>query len=200
MRKILLALIFLFCLSLTNAWTQRFKGGILAGMNASQIDGDTWGGYYKTGLVMGAFVNTDFDNKWGGQLEIKYSSKGSANGFNPVVPLKIRLRYVDIPVLATYRAMENLKVEAGVGFNYLFGVSYYSGEWFDDISEDLNPIETALNLGVNYKYFDRFDLNLRFSYSLFPIRGNSTTSTWGEGAFYNNVITFGFYFPLGNEQ
>ncbi len=200
MKKIVLVLVVLSCISLSNTWAQRFKGGVLIGMNASQIDGDNWGGYYKTGLVLGAFVNTSFDEKWGGQLEIKYSSKGSANGFNHFEPQKIRLRYVDIPVLARYNATEKLKLEAGVGFNYLFSDSYYNGEWMDDANDDLHPIESALNLGINYTYFSRFDFNLRFSYSLFPVRGNSSTSSFGEGAFYNNVLTFGVYFHLGSDE
>lgn len=179
---------------------QRFKGGILGGINASQIDGDTWGGYYKLGLLAGAFVYTDFVDKWGGQLEIKYSSKGSANGFNVPYPVKISLQYIDLPVLATYEAIDNLKIQAGVSFNYLFVAKRYDGSWFDDWDFEPNSLETSLTFGVNYRFFQRFDMNLRYSYSLLPVRSNAATDDWGHGAWFNNVVSFALYFEIGNKE
>jgi hypothetical protein len=68
---------------------QRFKGGVLVGFNGSQIDGDTWSGFYKGGLLAGAFVNTDLRDGFSAQLEIKYSSKGAApNQDHPDFPNK----------------------------------------------------------------------------------------------------------------
>ncbi len=179
---------------------QRFKGGILGGINASQIDGDTWGGYYKIGLVGGAFVYTDFADKWGGQLEIKYSSKGSANGFNVPYPVKISLQYIDLPILATYKAIENLKIQAGVSINYLFVAKRYDGSWFDDWDFPPNSLETSLTFGINYRFFQTFDMNIRYSYSLLPIRAEVSTDSWGVGAWFNNVVTFALYFEIGKKE
>lgn len=178
---------------------QRFKGGVITGLNASQIDGDNWGGYYKTGLVIGAFVNTDFDDKFGGQLEIKYSGKGSSTSYESPIIEKIKLNYVDIPVLVTYKAVKNLKIEAGISINYLFKAQYYDGGWFDDWDLEPNKLESALTFGVNYKFFNRFDLNARYSYSLFPVRSKLSSSTLGTGAWFNNVITFALYFEIGDK-
>jgi len=198
-KKIHIVLILFLTTSLITQ-AQRFKGGILLGINASQIDGDTWGGYYKMGLVGGAYVKTNFIDKWGGQLEIKYSSKGSANGFGVAYPVKIRLQYIDLPVLATYEAIDNLKVQAGISLNYLFDAQWYDGGWSDSWDTPPGELESDLTFRINYHFFQRFDFNLRYSYSLFPVRSKASTDSWGVGAWFNNVVTFALYFDIGNNE
>ena len=199
MKKVsFLLLVLIFATSLLNA--QRFKGGVIGGINASQIDGDTWAGYHKIGLVAGAYVKTDFVDKWGGQLEIKYSSKGSANAFSTAMPLLIQLRYIDLPILATYEAIDNLKVEGGISINYLFNAQHYDGVWSDEWDIEPSPLEAAITFGINYRFFQSFDMNLRYSYSLLPVRSKTSTDSFGRGAWFNNVFTFALYFEIGNRK
>ena len=197
-RNLLISLLIFFVLS---ANAQRFKGGILLGINASQIDGDNWSGFYKGGLLAGAFVNTDLQDKFGAQLEIKYSAKGSApHKDHSNYPMKIRLNYIDVPILATYEAIENLKIETGLSFNYLFKAESFNGTWDEDEDGVVNSFETAVLFGLNYRFFTRFDLNIRWNYSLFPVRSEYSSSTWGEGAWSNQVINFALYFHLGQTE
>lgn len=186
----------------TTAFSQRFSGGILVGMNASQIDGDKWSGFYKGGLLAGAFVNTDLQDKWGAQLEIKYSAKGSAPHPESVdYPKKIQLNYIDVPIIGTYEAVENLKIEAGISFNYLFSARYNDASGWNNFEEDgPNAFETSLLAGLNYRFFTRFDLNLRWNYSLVPISGDYTGQTYITGAMSNHVINFALYFNLGSRE
>lgn len=198
--KIRMLLLTLFVVLTVTLNAQRFKGGILAGLNASQVDGDSWAGYYKTGLLLGAFVNTEFQSDFGGQLEIKFAGKGAAN--NPKSPIiqKIKLNYIDLPVLATYRPIQPLKLEGGLSFNYLFKAEYYDGDWMDTWDREPNKFETSIVFGVNYTFFQNFDINARYSYSLFPVRAYSSSSNFSEGAWFNNVISFALYFHIGNME
>ena len=195
-RNLFILIVLFFAIS---ANAQRFKGGILVGINASQIDGDSWAGFYKTGLLAGAFVNTDLKDKFSAQMEIKYSAKGSAPHKDTYDYRKIRLNYIDVPIIGQYEAVENLKLEAGLSFNYLFKAEYYDGTWYDNWvpGEEPNSMETALVFGFNYTFFTRFDMNIRWNYSLFPVRSTYAGSTWGDGAWYNHVINFGLYFHIG---
>lgn len=196
--KILFLIVF-FCLLLLPSQAQRFNGGILTGFNVSQVDGDRWSGYYQAGLVFGAFVNTEFREKFGGQLELKYSPKGSSNTFDPDYIRAIKLRYIDVPVLITYQATERLKIETGLSFNYLFSAKYYEDGWFDLQEWDVPPskFETSFALGFNYKLREKVDVNVRYGYSLFPVRSRQSGSNFGQGAWFNNVLTFALYFHLG---
>jgi hypothetical protein len=191
----IIVLVNIFCISLS---AQRFNGGILAGFNASQIDGDKLAGYNKLGILVGTFVNTDFTNKLGGQLELKYSAKGSSTAKDDFNKLKVRLNYIDIPVLLTYEAVKNLTLQGGLSFNYLFSAKYFDGAWFDDLSIDPNKFETALQAGINYKFFEAFDINLRYNYSLIPVRKEDSGDTFlDEGLWFNNVVSFALYFQIG---
>ena len=49
--------------------------GILAGYNATQVEGDTYKGYHKPGLVAGFYVQTDVAPAVFAAMEIKYSQK-----------------------------------------------------------------------------------------------------------------------------
>lgn len=193
-------LLIIFCLLIpTVIFGQRFNGGILVGLNASQIDGDTWSGYNKAGLLAGAYVFTEFTEKWGGQMELKYSSKGSATSKdNPNIG-KLRFQYIDLPILATFKIMDDLNAQAGISLNYLFKAEQWVGGWLE-LDEAFHDIETTMSVGVNYRFFRKFDLNIRFSYSLFPIRGEITGSSYGQGSWFNNYLSFGFYYQIGGQE
>jgi hypothetical protein len=197
----LLILFFLFAAFSVNA--QRFNGGVLVGLNASQIDGDSWAGFYKAGLLAGAFVNTELRDDWSAQLEIKYSAKGAApHKDHPDYPQKVQLNYIDVPVLAAYEAVENLKLEAGLSVNFLFNSRYFNGTWYEggELNGEPNSMETSILAGINYRFFYRFDINIRWNYSLFPIRSEYSGSNYGEGALSNHVINFGLYFYIGQRN
>ena len=199
-RTILIIGILFFSVALN---AQRFKGGALVGFNASQVDGDSWAGYYKTGLLLGAFVNTDFRDNFGGQLEIKYSGKGASTHPDSPVIQKIKLNYIDIPVIATYRPIRPLQIETGISFNYLYNGEIYDGDWFDifDYFERKpNKIESSFLVGLNYTFFKSFDFNIRYNYSLMPVRSKYSSSQWGQGAWFNNVISFALYFHFGDRE
>jgi hypothetical protein len=103
-----------------------------------------------------------------------------------------------VPVIARYEVVENLNLEAGLSFNYLFKAEYYDGTWNDFISEvGPNSMETALLFGLNYRFFRRFDINVRWNYSLFPVRGEYSGDPYSRGAWFNHVINFGLYFHIG---
>ena len=49
-------LLFIFSLLALNAHTQGFKGGLHAGLLATQVDGDNHAGYKKVGLFAGIYI------------------------------------------------------------------------------------------------------------------------------------------------
>ena len=54
----------------------RFDGGPVAGINASQVQGDDYTGFNKLGLSGGAFIDIrNPENYWGVRLEMHYAEK-----------------------------------------------------------------------------------------------------------------------------
>jgi hypothetical protein len=182
------------------SFAQRFSGGIVAGFNASQIDGDFFYGYNKAGLMGGAFVFTEFNEKWKGQMEIKYSAKGSATSKNDAQFQKNLLRYVEVPLILEYKIFKKVQLQAGASFGYLFYAKQDVGSGYENYAKELNPIETAICVGLNTSFFDPLNFNIRSSYSIFPIFDNYSGQSYGTGAWYNNVITFGIYYRIGKRR
>jgi hypothetical protein len=188
-------ILFLFFITLSlNCFGQRFNGGVVLGMNVSQIDGDTWGGYNKAGLVGGAYVFTKFQNNWGAQMEIRYAAKGSAPSINNPLHLKIRLQYVELPLIATYDLTKKFEVHAGGSFGYLFSAAQNEGYGYQEFRQfDKYGVEACV--GMRYNLLDNLSVGARFAYSVIPIYALYSGAT-GTYAMYNNVVTFAFYYRI----
>jgi hypothetical protein len=184
----------------TSVLAQRFKGGIVAGFNASQIDGDFYAGYYKAGLMGGAYVFTEFNDKWKGQMEIRYSAKGSATPPHYSFQDKYVLRYIEVPIIIDFEMFKKLELQAGMSIGYLFYAGEYDGYGYEKITDELRATESAICVGLNYSVFDPLNLNIRYSYSLFPVFSDYPGQSYGTGAWYNNVITFGLYYRIGKRS
>jgi hypothetical protein len=192
--KKFLLIVFIFLSA--GLFAQRFNGGMVVGMNVSQIDGDAWAGYNKAGLVAGAYIFTKFNNNWGSQLEIVYSSKGSAQTINNPSNRKIRLQYIELPILATYDFSEKFQAHAGASIGYMFSAAQNDGYGYEEF-EQFDKFGVEACIGIKYNIFDNLGASFRFSYSVVPIYAQYSGAT-GEYAMYNNVLTFSIYFRIGN--
>jgi len=193
MKKILF---FFFLILSVSSNAQRFNGGIVLGMNVSQIDGDAWGGYNKAGVVAGAYVFTKLSNNWGAQLEIRYSAKGSAQSLNNMDGRKIRLQYIELPFVATYDFAKKLEASAGASFGYLFSAAQNDGYGYEEF-EQFDKFGVEVCIGLKYSIFDNLSVSARFAYSVVPIYALYSGASGGN-AMYNNVVTFAFYYRIGN--
>lgn len=200
MKKIIV-FIFLCFSFLVNG--QRFDGGILAGISASQVDGDSYAGFDKVGLQGGVFVATSFTDTWGAQMEIKYTGKGARKEIQNIEIYKLSLNYIDIPILLTLTFKEKFIGEAGLVPGYLFSASgYLNGE---GNVQDFKKFDLSWLLGFRYRLTDNLSLGVRYSYSFISIRNytnNSSNYGFVANLFgyntgdYNNYLTFGAYYSF----
>jgi len=87
---------------------ERFKAGVVGGINLSQIDGDNFFGYKKFGLVGGLRASTILTEKIQLDIEMLFSQRGAQSGefkgFNTTPHyIDIRLNYAEVPILFTYK-------------------------------------------------------------------------------------------------
>jgi opacity protein-like surface antigen len=180
---------------------QQFHGGLLVGITASQVDGDSHAGFNKVGLQGGVFVNTNLRNNFGAQLEIRYAGKGASSGDAEIY--KLALHYIDLPIMFNYTFKKKVVFDLGLVPGYLFAKT---GEWKDDSPlepTDIKKYDLATLIGVNYKLSKKILINLRYSYSLASIRnydrfgsiGNLFSYRTGD---YNNYLTLGLYYQFLN--
>lgn len=181
---------------------QNFEGGISAGFTASQVDGDTHGGYHRAGLSGGVFAGLPFNEKWAGQFEIKYIEKGSYKGQNPdvgdYVTYGIKLRYIEMPLLVRYLYKPKLNFESGLSLGYLAGSEErYNGDIIEG-ARPFNKYEFGWIIGANVLLYKKLTFNVRYSYSILPVRPHSGGAVYqGNRGQYNNVVAFSFYYKFG---
>jgi hypothetical protein len=202
-RKIIILPLFILFVNIASA--QRFEGGLMAGYNATQVEGDTYRGFSKPGILAGAYVQTDLAPAVFAGMEIKFSQKGSRNKINPKDddPEKyiMRLSYIDVPFFLGFRTNDRGAIIGGVSAGYLL-----SGKEFDEYGQFPPEDQNAFNsldlqpfLGFQFDMLDRLKLDLRFAFSVLPIRGqpgeNATNYYWLNNQF-NNVISLAFYYRL----
>lgn len=119
----------------------RFDGGPVAGINASQVQGDDFTGFNKLGLSGGAFIDIRNPEKyWGIRLEMHYAEKGSRRE-DPEVEetIELRMNYIDIPIL--------LDINLGdyqLGFGPYLGRMIKAEKW-QRVSDTSSSLEEDLN-------------------------------------------------------
>lgn len=202
MKKI--SLLFLFLLIVSASFGQRFEAGLLGGLNASQVEGDSFRGYHKAGIVLGGFVQRDLTDKTYAGMEIKYSQKGSRKNPDPKdIELKkyiMRLGYMDVPFYLGYRTSERISILGGLSAGFLV----HSGEW-DNYGKFQKPDQRPFNnfdlqafLGGRYLISDKFSFDIRFAYSFIPVRNLPGDRYWyWLDNQYNNVISSCIYYTIG---
>jgi hypothetical protein len=198
-RKLLIPVLFLLAANM--AFSQRFNGGALAGFNASQVEGDTYKGYNKPGVVAGFYVETDIAPAIFVAGEIKYSQKGARKKVTSKDPSKyiMRLNYIDLPVYLAFRTSQNSAVLAGLSTGFLISAKEFDeyGEFPPEDQNDFNTIDLEPLIGFQFDFLDNLKADLRFSMSVLPIRGKpvNTNYYWQNNQF-NNVITLSLLYQI----
>lgn len=174
-----------------------FYAGLIAGANFTQIDGDDFAGYDKQGLNVGGIVYTKLDEHLAVSLEILYAQKGSkskyAQELDPgffITTYGASLNYAEIPVLVNY--FDKRKHHFGGGFSYsrLATVKEYittnppqayNLEQYPFKKSDINLI-----LNGDVHLYKGLFLNIRFQYSILPVR-EKIPQSYTKAPQFNNV-------------
>lgn len=208
MKKYIVLFLF-FCIS-TILPAQNFFGGVIVGINASQVDGDNYSGYKKAGFNGGGFVGYQFTKRSGVRFGIEFSQKGakqnpkydengnliSSNAYTYV----FHQNCIDVPFAYQFYLNRLFVFEGGLSYTYIF---HAKREYDDTGTNDLSDIKkNSINmlLGMNVNISKRLFANLRFSYSLTPIGKATTQHTRGLLGIigqYNNVFTLSLGWNFG---
>ncbi len=165
----LLILMFLLCMA--SAGAQRFGAGVVLGFNASQIDGDMLAGYNKLGLHIGLKSSVYMSDRIDLNVEFLYSERGSAD---PDGPKKIRLQYIELPILMTYmdwlsddEEYYRLHFHGGFSLGRLFKTGIVDDSGVLTSYEDLlRKNDLSLLGGFTYKINQHWGVGARYTSAL----------------------------------
>lgn len=191
-----------------------FYGGPVVGANFTQVDGDNYAGYYKTGLNVGGIIYAKFGQRFAASMEILYSQKGSrghksqkVNYTKDVYIQKygIALNYAEIPLMLHIH--DNRKSHFGVGLSFSQLVSASetlqtnNTKYNDTIDVARYPFKrNDLNLlvGVNLRLYKGLFFNVRYQYSLMPIRSD-VNYDYSRAKQYNNLYVVRLAYIFGEK-
>lgn len=184
-----------------NGVERTFYGGVVAGINASQVDGDNYAGFHKAGLNIGLIAYAKINKQLLLSMEMLYSMKGARNvqdinssavGTVPDIYVS-KLNYIEIPVMINYITKSNLIFGVGVSYAQLLKSS--ESEDADqpvNFYPDLTPFrKNDFNylISVSYQLYKNLFAQLRYQYSVTTIRdSDKIPPQFGTSAQYNNLF------------
>jgi hypothetical protein len=181
---------------------QTFFGGIVAGLNACQVDGDRYAGYHKPGLNVG-LQGYARAGKCQLSIELLYAQKGARNvqlvnspavGTVPETYV-LRLNYVEVPVMVQIPVLPRMFLGAGVSYAQLLN--------YKETLENNNPVNLQTDLSgfrktdLNYlaaltvQAYENLFFKVRYQYSITTIRdADKIPPEFGTSGQYNNLFCF----------
>lgn len=154
----------------------RFKGGIVAGFNAAQLDGDASAGYNKVGLNAGARVLIELTGRYQISTEILFSQRGSrTTEKESVITRSCTLNYLEVPVLFNIRdwlkksddEQSYYKVAFSIGIVYgrLFKATASPNFFHAPVLDKFATNDVGFSAGINYFINPHWGLTCRVTKS-----------------------------------
>jgi opacity protein-like surface antigen len=183
MKRFILVIFILPCLLLTS-YSQSFRGGVTAGFTASQVDGDSYAGYDKLGVLGGVFISRNFLPYLDARMEIRYAQRGARNPASKdnTGGYLLALHYIDIPIMASFHIKDYGTADVGLIPGYMFAAHGEddNGKLPDDYLVDFRKFDLGTLVGVTIRITDKASVSVRYSYSIFTIRDLESA-----GAYYS---------------
>ena len=165
-------------LTATGQRTRTFRGGLIGGMNFSQIDGDGILGYNKLGLMGGVHLRARYRKKMDLCLDMLYDQQGSSpftefTKYNS--PYQIILDYISFPVYLKYKDWlieykksiydyYRIEFDAGLAYSRAFRLQGPSG-----VSRYYSKNNFSFLLGAHYKFNAGLGIGFRYQRAFLPV-------------------------------
>jgi hypothetical protein len=178
-----------------------FYGGLILGGNFSQVDGDNYARYHKAGLNAGGVVYAQFADHVAVSMELLYSQKGSKSKGPALSNSKayeirdygIDLKYAEVPLMLNYFDRRKSHFGGGISIGQLITAketvttndpAFPPQDTMDKYK--FKKTDLSLVLGGSLHIYKGLFFNLRFQYSLLPIR-KEVHPEFGRSQQFNNV-------------
>jgi len=204
--------VLIYLASVADAGAQSFRGGLMAGLTASEVSGDRSAGPNKVGWYASVFTDYPLSDFSFWHLELMYIFKGSREFNDPDDPsdgafrdYRFSLQYVEVPVLFKIQFpvagrlpyTSWLGAEAGLSVSRVIG-HFETNDVGVEITRDMaaerpfRPAELNLILGISVPVGEMFAFNIRLNQGLTPIRDHASgKSIWYNRGQYSTAWTFG---------
>jgi hypothetical protein len=217
MKKILFSMVAIATFGITQA--QEIKFGAKVGLNASTLTGDIEDAKMLIGAHLGGFVEIKLTDKFSFQPELLYSMQGAKTEYTETFSSfgeteketyeeKIRLGYLNLPLMFKFYATDKFSIEAGPQIGFLMSAkydidytyvliddsdgsiidSYSDGVKGEDYKDYVKSIDFGFNFGLGYEFTENVGANVRYNLGLSDINDISgSDQKIGNGVFQLSI-------------
>ena len=161
---------------------QSVNFGIKGGLNVYNVHVDDESEYdSKTGLHVGLLGHVHLSKQWALQPELLYSAQG-AKFTNSGVETKLKLDYINVPILFQYMFDNGFRLEAGPQVGFLVGAKTEANDVSVDVKDQLKGVDLGLGLGLGYIHVPSgFGVDARYNLGLSNISEDDDNKSMNRG-------------------
>ena len=182
MKRIIISAVML--LLIKGAFAQHVEYGIKGGVNFTNLSNDAADtkADTKTGFHLGGLAHIHLTRSFAIQPEIVYSTQGAEYGDD-----KLRLNYINVPVLAQYMFANGFRLQTGPQLGILTTSEYKSGKTETDV-DNFSNADFSWSFGASYVGRSGVGVDARYNLGLTDVTKSNTTDfqnrVWQVGLFY----------------
>jgi hypothetical protein len=143
----------------------------------------------KMGIHLGALAHLHFQPHWAFQPELVYSDQGATETISGT-EYKLKLHYVNVPLLLQYMTGSGFRIQTGPQLGILAGAKSKAGGTEVDYDYAYKTFDVAWAFGGSYVTDRGFGLDVRYNLGLSDINDN------GGGSIKNRVWQFGVFYQF----
>jgi hypothetical protein len=161
---------------------QHVNVGIKGGLNVYNINNDNNAKYdTKLGGHLGLLGHIHFTRQFALQPEIVYSAQGAKYTIAGV-ETKIKLGYINIPVMFQYMFNNGFRLQAGPQLGFLVNAKSENSVTKTDIKNNMNTVDFAVGLGIGYIHTPSgLGIDARYNIGLSNINKNGSVKSYNRG-------------------
>ncbi len=164
------------------AKAQNVNIGIKGGLNVYNINNNNGGKFDNLlGFNLGLIGHIHLAKQLALQPELVYSAQG-AKFTNDGVETKIKLGYINVPILFQYMFDNGFRLEAGPQIGFLVNAKAKTPNSTVDIKNNFKKVDFGLGAGIGYvNPTSNFGIDARYNLGLSNINENTSSKSTNRG-------------------
>ena len=165
---------------------QSTQFGLKGGLNMASIKTDDGAEYNsRASLNVGGLAHVHISPHFALQPELEYSGQGAERQ-----GVKIKLGYINVPVLAQYMTGNGFRLETGPQVGFLVSAQNKSNEGTVDVKDNYDVVDVSWAFGASYQFpRSGAGIDARYNLGLNNIYNGSTTV-------HNRVFSVGMFYQF----
>jgi len=175
-----------------SAAAQQTHFGIKAGVNFSSVAVDDGADFEsKTGIHLGGLAHIHINPHFALQPELVFSMQGGEDdGDNS----KLKLNYVNIPLLAQYMTADGFRLQTGPQLGILTSAKQKFGDVEVDADDDVSTVDFSWAFGAGYLFHSGFGIDARYNLGISNISDDESFEA------RNRVVQIGVFYQFMHKK